>query len=205
MRADRDSTSDGSGAQQRGMRGLRPALVVVVLVPALLAVVVVGVWLVHLRQSSGLDASSSPQAVGAAALGPSAADSDSQVPTASVLTGGDSSQGPPPAVAARTAARFAAAWGLAGTPAQRRTTLRPVASTYLVTSLARVSAIVPRGTQERPQLMSGSATTARYRIGFSSGEAITVSVDLVGTRWLATRVDPVAPTTTATEPSPAVR
>jgi hypothetical protein len=206
MRADRDATSDGGGGPQRGPRGSRPALVVFVLVPALLAVVVAGVWFVHLRRTSGLDdnTTSSAQAAGQPGVGPSPADTGSQASTSSVLTGGDSGEGTPPAAASRTAASFAAAWGLAGTPAQRRTALRPVASHYLVSSLARVSAVVPHGNRERPQLMSGSTTSARYRVGFSSGEAITVSVDLVGTRWLATRVDPATPTT-ATDTSSSVR
>jgi hypothetical protein len=32
---------------------------------------------------------------------------------------------------------------------------------------------------------------ARYRVGFATGEAIAVSVDLTERRWLAVRVDPL--------------
>jgi hypothetical protein len=207
MRADRDATSDGGGGQQRRPRGSRPALVVFVLVPALLAVVVAGVWFVHLRRASSVDdnTNSSAQAGDPVDVGPSPVGTGSLASTSSVLTGGDSGEGSPPVAASRTAASFAAAWGLAGTPAQRRAALRLVASPYLVSSLSRVAAVLPRGNRERPQLMSGSTTTARYRVGFSSGEAITVSVDLVGTRWLATRVDPATPTTTATDTSSPAR
>jgi hypothetical protein len=199
MRATRDATTDGSGERREKKRRFGHAWVTAALVPATVAVLVVTVWLLHAGQGSGGDADASGGGSAPAGAGASASAGGVGAPAASTLTGDDADQAATPFEAARAAERFAAAWRLAGTAAQRRTALEPVASPYLVGSLTHVSAALPQGREEVPRLLSGSATAAVYRIDFSSGEAISVSVDLVGTRWLALRVDP-APTGSGSSP-----
>lgn len=203
MRAIRDATTDGSGVRRESRRRFGHAWVTAALVPAMVATLVVMVWLLHEGQGSSRDMTGA-SAGGTAPVGAGASTSAGGVgaPAASTPTGDDADQAATPAEAARAAERFAAAWRLAGTAAQRRTALEPVASAYLVSSLTHVSAALPHGREEVPRLLSGSATAASYRIGFSSGEAISVSVDLLGTRWLAVRVDPA---TTASDSSPTTK
>jgi hypothetical protein len=201
MRATRDATTDGSGVRREKRRRLGRAWVTAALVPAMVATLVVMVWLLHDGQGWRRDDNTGASADGTAPVGAGASASARGVgaPAASTLTGDDADQAATPVEAARTAERFAAAWRLAGTAAQRRKALEPVASPYLVSSLTHVSAALPQGREEVPRLLSGSATAALYRIGFSSGEAISVSVDVVGTRWLAVRVNRA---TTASGSSP---
>jgi hypothetical protein len=184
MRATPDASSDGGAPHRRRPRMIPSGMLAVIVLPAILAAVVSGAWLVHLGKSSVGSARSAtaPDATnGVVTFAASPSDS---------ATRDDAVQGTPPSEAMKAAEDFASAWALPGSSQQRRTALEPVASAYLVRTLTHVQAPLPDGRQENPRLVSGSVTAARYRIGFSSGEAITVSVDLVGSRWMATQVDP---------------
>lgn len=198
MRARRDATTDGSPSR-RGPAQIGPGVLVGIGVGAFLMVFVLGVWLLkpgQAIQSDAAGATSPTSARGAPATPVSTVTPGSAAPSSASFAGDDPVDSEPstrpPREAGHTAAKFASAWRLPGTRAERRAALEPVASPYLAHSLVRVADPLPEGRQQNPELLSGSATGARYRVAFSTGEAIDVSVNLVGQRWVATRVDPAS-------------
>jgi hypothetical protein len=193
VRARRDSTSDGS-TPAVGRRRVGPVTMTVAGAVAFMTVFVVGVWMLAPGQSRS-DASTGAQtsaSVPASGQDPAGVTATASAPTS--FLGDDDAvpevQTTPPAAAPRAARAFATAWRLPGSPAKRREALGRVASPYLVSSLATVLEPLPKGHPDACRLVGGSATAAQYRVSFSSGEAITVSVTLTGRRWVATQVAP---------------
>ncbi len=168
-------------------------------VGAFLAVFVLGVWLLRPSQATRSEPSG-PQttiATDVAATTPVSTGLPHSASPSSVGFMGDDASEPepvssPPRAARQAASAFAEAWQLRGSPAQRRAALTPVASPYLVHGLTHVSDALPRGRPQKPQLLSGSSTVARYRVRFATGEAIVITLNLTEHKWLATRVDPAA-------------
>ncbi len=197
MRAKPDRLTDGSPQRRQSGPSSQRAAALITGLSVFVAVLVVGVWLLRPSATEGsASAAEAPTPPIATASIPAPPVATSRVmPTPTASFGGDTAVEPvtsPPATASRLAARFADAWKLNADPAVRRTALRRVASPYLAKGLARVaSGEFPRGAQRgSPRLLVGSAVGGEYLIDFTTGEAIRVTVNLVGDQWRATRVEP---------------
>jgi hypothetical protein len=209
MRAKPDQLTDGSPERRGQGDRARSAVAVVVAVSVFAAIVVGGVWLFRpgdvAAPSSATQTPASTPTTDISSQAPSAS-APGAVTTPTASFGGDSgaeAESKPPVAASHAATRFADAWKLRADPAKRRTALEPVASPYLVKSLFQVPAAkFPRGRQHgHPRLLSGSAVVGEYLIEFTTGEAIKVTVSLVGDTWRATRVDPAESVDPTVEPT----